>query len=362
MMILASVDWGSIVIQTISQGLGPLAAAYAIAAIGLNVHFGYGGLLNFGQIGFLAVGGYGLGIGVTKWDLPFFAAVPVGVVFGVILALILGLPTLRLRADYLAIVTIASSEIIRLLARSTLLRDYTRGAEGLGDFNDGFVSTSPFSSSDRYEFGPTSIASGSHVSNFDVPLLRSISWRPLEFSSGNDLWVAICGWALAFLCAGVVWTLMRSPWGRLVRAVREDEDAARALGKSAYGVKMQVLILGGGIGALAGMVNVTFKGSVQPDFFIPPQTFWIWVILIMGGAGRVMSPILGAIVFMALQAFIATTLRELVNNDVIPTDILDGNQVGQVVFMLTGLGLMLLMVFRPQGFFGNREEMALDGR
>ncbi len=337
-MVLAAVDWGAIVTQSVSQGLGPLAAAYAIAAIGLNVHFGYGGLLNFGHIGFLAVGGYGLAIGVNDLDLPFFLAAPVGVLFGVVLALILGLPTLRLRADYLAIVTIASSEIIRLLARSTAMRDLTGGAEGIGEFNDGFVDLSPFASNERYEFGP------------------------LEFSSGNDLWIAMWGWGLAALCALIVWALMRSPWGRLVRAIREDEDAARALGKGAYGVKLQVLVLGGAIGAVAGMVNVTFKGSVQPDFFIPPQTFWIWVILIMGGAGRVMSPIAGAILFMGLQAFVATALREFVNEDVIPTDVLDGNQVGQVVFMLVGLGLMLLMVFRPQGIFGNREEMALDGR
>ncbi len=121
-------------------------------------------------------------------------------------------------------------------------------------------------------------------------------------------------------------------------------------------------MLGGAIGALAGIVNVTFKGSVQPDFFVPPQTFWIWVVLIMGGAGRVMSPIAGAILFWALNAFVSTTLREFVDNDLISTGILDGNQVGQVVNMLVGLGLVLLLVFRPQGIFGNREEMALDGR
>src|SRR5680860_1293719 len=132
-MALAAIDWGFIFTQAFTQALDFNAVVYALAAIGLNVHFGYAGLLNFGQVGFVAMGAYGMGLSVTLWNLNPFLAVGVGMLFAAVFALILGLPTLRLRADYLAIVTIAAAEIVRLMARSTLLRPITRGAEGLNE-------------------------------------------------------------------------------------------------------------------------------------------------------------------------------------------------------------------------------------
>ena len=118
-MIFGAIDWRFIFEQSLSQAFALNAAVYAIAAIGLNVHFGYAGLLNFGQVGFVAMGAYGMGLAVTLWSANAFVAVLVGILFAAIFALILGLPTLRLRADYLAIVTIAAAEIVRLMARST---------------------------------------------------------------------------------------------------------------------------------------------------------------------------------------------------------------------------------------------------
>ena len=129
-MPVAAIDWGFILIQTVETSLGLEAAVYALAAVGLNVHFGYAGLLNFGQVGFVAMGAYGMGLSVTLWSLNPFLSLLVGMGFATVFALILGVPTLRLRGDYLAIVTIAAAEIVRLLARSTTLGDVTRGAEG----------------------------------------------------------------------------------------------------------------------------------------------------------------------------------------------------------------------------------------
>ncbi|MDH3517292.1 MAG: branched-chain amino acid ABC transporter permease [Acidimicrobiia bacterium] len=334
---LAAIDWSFIFEQSLNEALDINAVVYALAAIGLNVHFGYAGLLNFGQVGFVAMGAYGMGLSITLWNLNPFLAVLVGMIFATIFALILGVPTLRLRADYLAIVTIAAAEIVRLMARSTALRNVTRGAEGLNEFIGPFRALSPFDPSQSYGFGPW-------------------QWRGAQF------FAIVVGWVVVALMLLLVWQLMRSPWGRVVKAIREDEDAARALGKNAYWYKLQALILGGIIGGFAGMVQALGNATVQPDFFVAPLTFFFWLVLILGGVGRVWSPVVGAMIYWTLITFIQNLGRQLVTNDLIPTSIMDTSQVDQIKFWIVGLSLALLMVFRPQGIFGSREEMALDAR
>src|SRR4051812_33811092 len=123
-------DWGNILDNALRSLIGLDTIIYALAAIGLNVHFGYTGLLNFGQAAFLAVGAYGIAITVAIAGLPFGVGVIAGLLAAVVLAILLGIPTLRLRADYLAIVTIAAAEIVRLFIRSASLRDQTGGSSG----------------------------------------------------------------------------------------------------------------------------------------------------------------------------------------------------------------------------------------
>ena len=151
-------DFGNIFTTGLIQALGPNAIVFALAAIGLNIHFGYTGLLNFGQVGFLAIAAYGLGVGVTYLDLPFGVSILLGLGLAVLLALALGIPTLRLRADYLAIVTIASSEVIRLVARSASLRDVTGGSSGLTGFAGGFYDLNPLGEG-PVGFGPWTYSS-----------------------------------------------------------------------------------------------------------------------------------------------------------------------------------------------------------
>ena len=160
----------------------------------------------------------------------------------------------------------------------------------------------------------------------------------------------------------MVWALMRAPWGRVVKAIREDEEAAKALGKNAYWYKMQALILGGVIGGFAGMVSAIGNATVQPDFFVAPLTFFFWLVLILGGVGKVWSPLVGSMIYWALITFVQNLGRELVANDLIPTSVMDTSQIDQIRFWIVGAALALLMVFRPQGIFGNKEEMALDAR
>ena len=329
-------DFGVIFNNTGNALLNAEALYLALAAIGLNIHFGYTGLLNFGQVGFLAIAAYGLGVGVTYLDLPFFAAIGLGLLLAVLLALLLGIPTLRLRADYLAIVTIASSEVIRLVARSAAMRDITGGSSGLTGFASGFYDLNPFSDG-RYGFGP---------------------WVYNE----NRFFLLLVGWSLVALSSLLVFLLMRSPWGRVLKAIREDEDAVRSLGKNVVGYKMQSLVLGGVLGALGGFVFAIANSSIQPDNYGTLLTFFAYTALILGGTARIFGPIVGAIVFIGLFVFLENFLVQAINAGFIPEGIINANQVGIVRGILVGLGLMLLMIFRPQGIFGDKKELALDAR
>jgi branched-chain amino acid transport system permease protein len=330
------VDWNGIIENALRAGVSREAAVFAIAAMGLNIHFGFTGLLNFGQVGFMAIGAYGVGISITYYGWHPVTALIIGVLACVVLALLLGLPALRLRADYLAIVTIAASEIIRTVFRSVTLRDFSGGSNGINGFSRSFYHFNPFERQEEYGF-----------------------WA-FRFS-GNYLWILIIGWSLVALAALVTWLLIRAPWGRVVRSIREDEDAARALGKNAYGYKVQSLIIGGVLGGLGGMVLSIGSATVQPDTYSPPVTFFLYTILILGGLGRVWTPIVGSIIFWMLLSLTDNFLREAVDNSFLGIDnIMNGVQIGQVRFMLVGLGLALLMIFRPQGLFGNKAEMALE--
>ncbi len=345
MAVISAVDWGFIIEQTFSQSVALQAAAYALAAIGLNVHYGYTGLLNFGQVGFVAVGAYGMGLTITQgWSQNPFVAVAIGVGFAAIFALLLGIPTLRLRADYLAIVTIAAAEIVRLGARSNAMDDITRGAEGLNEF------VAPFRAVD---------SEGLMLGIIDPSV--SYGFGPFQYR-GAQFYAIVIGWIVVALMVLLVWQLMRSPWGRVVKAIREDEDAARALGKNAYWYKLQALILGGVIGGAAGMVLAIGNATIQPDFFVAPLTFFFWLVLILGGVGKVWSPVVGSIVYWGLITFVRNLGRQLVEEGIIPNSVMDPSQVDQIQFWVVGIALALLMVFRPQGIFGSKEEMALDVR
>jgi neutral amino acid transport system permease protein len=330
-------NWESIFSNSLRAAFGLDACYYALAAIGLNVHFGYTGLLNFGQVGFMAIAAYGMAISVTYFGLPLLVSLLIGLVASIILALLLGIPTLRLRADYLAIVTIASSEIIRLVARSVTFRKYTKGSAGLQAFSNEFYDLNPYSTG-QYGF-----------------------WL-IKFSE-RTMWAITCGWILVALSCLLVWQLMRSPWGRVLRSIREDEDAARSLGKNVYLYKMQSLVLGGVFGALAGFTFALGTGAVQPDTYSTTVTFFAYTALILGGTARVLGPVVGAMIFWFLLSFADNILRQGYGQGYFPNWLMNtSTDVAQVRFMLVGLGLMLLMVFRPQGIFGNRRELELDAR
>ncbi|WP_336921110.1 branched-chain amino acid ABC transporter permease [Aquipuribacter sp. SD81] len=329
-------DFGSILNNAAANVLGIDTLVFCLAAIGLNVHFGYTGLLNFGQAAFVAMGAYGVGITVAYLDQPLWVGFLVGLAAATVLALLLGIPTLRLRADYLAIATIATAEIWRFVARSSAADEWTGGSNGINGMARDFYAANPFPSG-SYGFGP---------------------WTYSE----RGLWIRVFAVLLIALSLLVVWLLVRSPWGRVLKGIREDEDAVRSLGKNIFAYKMQALVLGGVIGALAGFVLSLSRGSVQPDNYATQLTFLAYTALLLGGAARLWGPVLGAVILWVTLSLTDTILRGAVGAGYIPTWLMDGVQVGQFRFILVGLALMLLMAFRPQGILGDRRELVLDAR
>lgn len=323
------IDWIQIFSNAAQELISPTTAAYALAALGLAIHFGYTGLLNFGQAGFMALGAYGYAISILSFGFPVWAAVLVGIGASVIFALILGIPTLRLRADYLAIVTIAAAEILRLIFTTNTFDALTGSASGLQGYKEGFAALNPIPPG-TYGFGPFTY-------------------------NAYDWWIRIVGWTLVVVFALLTWLIMRSPWGRVIKGIREDEDAVRALGKNVYSYKMQSLILGGVYGTLAGMVFIMPR-AVVPANYQTSLTFFIYAILLLGGAATILGPVIGSMIFWVLLSFFSGFVARAVEAGWLP--FMSQVQAGQLRFILVGVAIMLIVIFMPQGIFGNKKELA----
>jgi len=316
------------------SAIGPEAAVYALLAIGLNLHWGYTGLLNLGQVGFMLVGAYGLAITVATWGWSMWLGIPIGLLAAAALALALGIPTLRLRADYFAITTIAVAEILRLVVRSRPAQGLTGGAFGLQGIAKPFYDVNPIPRG-TYGFGVVTF-------------------------SENRLWVMLVTWVLVLLCTGLLVLLTSSPWGRVLRSIREDEDAARSLGKNVVAFKMQALVIGGMIGGLAGVMFAIRASSANAESYRSTVTFFAYTVLILGGAATKLGPIVGACIFWFVISSIESFLRQADGQGWLPGFLEGPEAVGAVTFIIVGLALAMLIVYRPQGIFGNRNEIRLE--
>jgi neutral amino acid transport system permease protein len=327
-------DFDVILGNGLRSAIGPEAAVYALLAIGLNLHWGYTGLLNLGQVGFMLVGAYGLAITVATWGWSMWLGIPIGLLAAAALALALGIPTLRLRADYFAITTIAVAEILRLVVRSRPAQGLTGGAFGLQGIANPFYDLNPIPRG-TYGFGVVTF-------------------------SENRLWVMLVTWVLVLLCTGLLVLLTSSPWGRVLRSIREDEDAARSLGKNVVAFKMQALVIGGMIGGLAGVMFAIRASSANAESYRSTVTFFAYTVLILGGAATRLGPIVGACIFWFVISSIESFLRQADGQGWLPGFLEGPEAVGAVTFIVVGLALALLIVFRPQGIFGNRNEIRLE--
>jgi neutral amino acid transport system permease protein len=154
--------------------------------------------------------------------------------------------------------------------------------------------------------------------------------------------------------------LTRSPWGRALKGIREDEDAIRALGKNVTAYKMQSLVIGGVFAAIGGMIFVIAPETNQPSVWVSNFTFMVWTVLLLGGAATILGPIVGGMLFFGLLMLTQGVMDGLVNIGALP--FLNTAQVAQIRFLLVGLALMLLVIFRPQGIFGNKKETFINAR
>lgn len=297
-----------------------VAGIYAIFVLGLQVHVGDTGLLNFGHVAFMAAGAYSTGLMVTN-GVPLLAAIPLAMLIAALLGVLVGLPTLRLRGDYFAIVTIAAGEILRIMIQNQ--QDTTGGTLGLRKASGGWPA-------------------------FNRDILR---WVDDTFGVELERRVPllVITWLVALVIALLLVRIGRSPWRRALRAVRENEDAVAAAGKPVFQLKLQALALGAAIAGVSGVLFTLLQTSLYPENFEPIVTFIGFAILILGGIGSYFGVVLASI----LISFIISGVRFL--------DFpLSADKVAALRFVVIGLIIMGVMAFRPQGLFGKKEELHLD--
>jgi len=299
-------------------GVAVIAGIYGIFTLGLQINVGFTGIINFGQAGFMAIGAYAMGVLVVDAGWPFWASLPVATLAAVAGALLIGLVSLRLRADYFAIATIAAAEIVREVCQNA---EFTGGNQGLLGYDAGWAALSSWLLAQLRPFGLGDYA--------QLPLLAAV-------------------WATFGLAILLLGRLQVTPWGRVLRAVREDEDAARALGKNVLHYKLQSLAIAAVLAAIAGYyvaLNVTL---LYPPEFEPTFTFLGYAILVMGGFASYLGVAVGSLVLWTV----------LEGTRLLPFP-LNAEQLAALRFIIVGLVLILFTALRPQGIFGRREEMKL---
>ena len=285
-----------------------------ILALGLNLQWGFTGLFNAGIVGFYAIGAYTQAIltaapqsqylGNLGW--PWLAGIAAAMAATALAAWLIGLLTIRLRGDYLAIATFGIAVSIQLVALNW--EALTGGSQGITRI------PKPLSGI------------------FDTPL-------------GFNLWFLGLLGALVGAVYAALERILRSPWGRVLKAIREDETAAAALGKSPRSFRLQAFVLGSTLMGLAGALYVSFIGFVSPFDFLPILTFQVWAMLIAGGSGNNRGALLGALVVWTIWSASGVAVTKLVP----PSHAAQGAAI-QVI--LIGLLLILVLLYRPRGLIG----------
>ena len=277
------------------------AGLYALMALGLNLIWGVAGMVNLGLVGFVAIGAYATALLTTGAGWPIWAGCGVAVVVAAIAGAGVALLTARLRGDYLAIVTLGFAEVVRLVAANEV--GWTRGTDGISG----------------------------------VPG----AWRGVLSPSGFNLvslvvvWVAVVGVGL------MLGRLSASPWGRVLRAIREDEMVAAVAGKAVLRFKVQAFAVGAGVLGLGGALYAHYNAYVVPDAFGPLVTINIVLALTVGGTGRMSGAVLGAV--------LVTVLAEAVRFGGALLPGLGAVQVAAVQQGVVGVVLLLVLHLRPGG-------------
>ena len=299
-----------------SVDLATLVLIYVMLALGLNVVVGLAGLLDLGYVAFYAVGAYTFALLSDYAGFSFWMSLPVGALLAALFGLVLGFPVLRLRGDYLAIVTLGFGEIIRILLNNCT--SLTGGPNGIG----GIPEPTLFG----MEFGRRVKEEG----NTSFHETFGIAY------SGEDkvIFLYLISLVLAVFTALVIRRFMRMPVGRAWEALREDEIAARSLGLSRTAVKLSAFTIGAFFAGFAGTVFASKQGFISPESFVFLESAIILAIVVLGGMGSQLGVILAAVA--------VTILPEL------------AREFSEYRMLIFGAAMVLMMVWRPQGLIPMR--------
>jgi branched-chain amino acid transport system permease protein len=282
--------------------VGTMVLIYALLAIGLNLQYGETGLINFGHVAFFALGAYTSSLlALRGWplSLSFGAAAAVAA----LAAVPLGVAALRLREDYLAIVTLGFSETVRIVLQEE--KQITNGVQGVPG----------------------------------IPKLFA------GLGGSATAWTILL--ALLLTVAGAAWAthlLKASPFGRLLRAIRDNEAAVIALGKDPARYKIQVFMFGAALAGVAGAFYAHFITFISPEQFVPLVTFYVWMSVILGGVGSLRGALAGTLLLVAFLEG-SRFLRDLIPG-------VAEVQMASVRLAVVGLAIILFVLYRPQGLFG----------
>lgn len=281
-----------------------ITAIYVLLALGLNLQYGLTGLINFGHVGFFCVGAYVAAL-LSKHEVSPLVAFPVAALLAALAAWPLGVVSLRLREDYFAIVSLGFSEVVRLVATSERwLTNGVQGISGIPKLMDGLVP------------------------------------RAAEPVAVLALLVAVNLGAILMMRR-----IAHSPFGRVIEAIRDNEEAVKSLGKDPAGFKMKVLMLGAALAGVAGAFYAHYISFISPEQFVPLVTFQIWMAIIMGGVGRVSGALVGTLILM----FFLEGSRFL--RDIIP--FIPDVEMASIRLGVVGVAIVLFTLYRPQGLMGD---------
>jgi branched-chain amino acid transport system permease protein len=363
-----------------------LAALYGILVLALNVQWGYAGLFNIGVAGFMAVGVYTMGIlssAPTSTGAGLGLPLPIGIVGGILAATLVGvivsLPALRLRGDYLAIVTLAAAEIIRLAIRSPVFQEVSVGGLTIGTGGPQGMQLPSNPLNVLFYEDPAAF-------NSDPNALGAFLF---DFFEGLGIQeTVVVGWAYAIMLVVVlalVYVLLvrvgSSPFGRVLKAIREDRLVASSLGKDTRWFKIKVFAIGCALMGLAAILWRLSGGYTSSNSYLPIQTFFVFIALIIGGAGSNTGSVIGGAVFAALLFEGPFVVRRLVQNlfeiGTVPRTSFDafgsllgldpGPLLAYIVtdvnisalrLVILGVVLIFLIQNRPEGLLGHRKEVA----
>ena len=291
-----------------------IAGIWSILSISLNLQYGVDGLVNLGHVAFFMLGAYTSTILVVLFGAPIVVGMLAGAVAAAIFGVLLALPAANLKEDYWAITTLAAAEIARIIFLNTRL-----GSDYVGE-----------------AFG---------VSGIPRPLREWFELNGLTLADYNIFYMVLV-LAVLLVCFLLARYVANAPIGRSLKALREGDDVPLALGKSAGGLRIRVMAMGGALGGIAGALFAHYNAYIAPEYFLPVETFIVWAMVILGGPGNFVGAVVGTIIIQALYnstRFIAPLID------------IDAQILGPVRMIAIAVLIILVIMYMPNGILPERK-------